>query len=346
MNTLRLCIVGFGNASREFCRVLVEKDEWIKANYNTSVLVTSISTRSKGALINYDGIDLKKALKDVEAFGKFDNNSKDFSKLDTLSLIAESRADVMVELSTLSIYDGQPAITHIETAFKNNMNVITANKGPIAWDYARLKSLANIKKLKFLYETTVMDGTPIFNLVKYTLPGCNILGFKGILNSTTNFVLEEMESGSSYEAAIKEAQRRGFAEANPSLDIDGWDAAAKTCALANVLMNANLTPMKIDRKGIGDITLGDVLKAKSQGKKIKLLSEAYIENGKIIAKVYPSLFNPNEVFYTIDSTTSMLQIKTDLMGELAIIEKAPEILQTAYGIYSDMLNLIRELELI
>lgn len=342
MNTLRLCIVGFGNASREFCRVLNEKGEWIKANYNTNVLVTSISTRSRGALINYDGIDLKKALDDVEKYGKFDNNSKDFSKLDTLSIIAKSKADVMVELSTLSINDGQPAISHIEAAFNNNMNVITANKGPIAWDYARLRDLANSKRLNFLYETTVMDGTPIFNLVKYTLPGCNILGFKGILNSTTNFVLEEMENGLSYEKAVKEAQRRGFAEANPSLDIDGWDAAAKTCALANVLMNADLTPIKIDRKGIGDITLDDVLKAKSQGKKIKLLSEAYIENGKVTAKVYPALFSSDEVFYTIDSTSSILQIKTDLMGELAIIEKAPEILQTAYGIYSDMLNLIQE----
>jgi homoserine dehydrogenase len=334
--------VGFGNAAREFCRILNDKQDWIKDNLGHDIKVNAICTRSKGTLINHNGLNLIDSLNEISSNGSFKENNPYFTKLDTINAIKSSKADVMIELSTLSIIDGQPAINHIETAFNNNMHVITANKGPIAWDYKRLKSISESKNLMFFFETTVMDGTPIFNLVKFTLPGCKVLGFKGIVNSTTNFILEEMEKGIDYTNAILEAQRRGFAEADPSLDIDGWDAAAKTAALANVLMDGNITPLDIERKGISDIDLQKVLEAKKVNKKIKLVSEAFIQNDKVVARVYPDSFDLKDVFSTIDSTSSALSIKTDLMGEVIIIEKDPEIQQTAYGIYSDLLSLIRE----
>ncbi len=199
------------------------------------------------------------------------------------------------------------------------------------------------RNLQFLYETTVMDGTPIFNLVKYTLPGCRVESFKGILNSTTNFVIEEMEKGNSYDEAIKEAQRRGFAEANPELDIEGWDAAAKTTALANVLMDADLTPLDIQREGIENIEMEDIEKALKDNKKIKLLCEGYRENGKVYGRVKPTLVDKSDLFATVDATSSVLSITTDLMGEVVILERNPEIQQTAYGIYSDLLTLLNYL---
>jgi homoserine dehydrogenase len=341
LNSLNLCLVGFGNASKEFCRILIEKDEYLKSTIGYDIKVTAICTQSKGILINHEGLNLGSALKELSESSTFSKNNPYLVNLDTVNAIKASNADVMIELSTLSIKDGQPAITHIETAFDCNMHVITANKGPIAWDYKRLFSMSKKKNLTFLHETTVMDGTPVFNLVKYALPGCKVLGFKGILNTTTNFILEEMENGRDYEESIKEAQRRGFAEADPSLDIDGWDAAAKTAALANVLMDAQISPREIEVKGISNITLKDVLDAKKSNKKIKLISETFISNGNVISKVYPCFFDLGNIFSTVDLTSSMLSITTDLMGEICIIEKDPEIRQTAYGIYSDLLNLIR-----
>lgn len=341
MKMLKLCMVGFGNAGREFCRLLLQKQGEIKEMYNVEVLVTDIATKSKGKLSNKTGIDLHRALKEAEATGRFADDNPDIAKGDSIKTIRSSAADVMIELSTLSIKDGQPAINHIEEAFASGMHVITANKGPVAWAYKRLKGIADSKGLKFLHETTVMDGTPVFNLVKETLPGCRVIGFRGILNSTTNFILEEMEAGKSFDEALKEAQRRGFAEAEPSMDIDGWDAAAKTAAIINVIMGGEHTPMTIERIGISHITKEEIGAARKENRKIKLLCEGCIEEGIIKGRVYPRLFDEKDIFSNIDSTSSIISITTDLMGEICIVERNPEIQQTAYGIYSDVLTLIK-----
>jgi len=341
---INICLVGFGNAAREFCRMLVTKTLEIKASTGYEVKVTAIAGRSKGAIINSKGINLVKALMEAESCGRFDVSAEDTVKMETLQVIENCSANILVELSTLSIYDGEPAITHIETAFKKGMHVITGNKGPIAWKYQKLRDYSKERDLQFLYETTVMDGTPIFNLVKNTLPGCKVLSFKGILNSTTNFVLEEMESGNSYEDAIIEAKRRGFAEEDPTMDIDGWDAAAKTAALLNVLMDTNINPTEIDRQGIAHITLKDIEIAKEKQCKIKLLCEGYIEDNIAKGKVHPVYISNKDILSNIDATSSILGITTDLMGEVQIIEKNPEIQQTAYGIYSDLLTLIKGLK--
>jgi homoserine dehydrogenase len=339
--TINLCIVGFGNASQAFCRLLIDHKTYLEDTLKTSVNVTAIAGRSKGVLMDHRGIDLEKALFEVKSNGVFSLENPQITTGETHELIRHSEADVMIELSTLSIKDGQPAIHYIETAFEAGMHVITANKGPIAWNYRRLMDIAGKNGLSFLHETVVMDGAPIFNLVRETLPGCNILSFKGILNSTTNFILEEMEKGAAYEDAVKSAQLLGFAEADPSLDVEGWDAAAKTCALMNVLMNTDVTPYEIDRQGITHITNQDLSRAADQGGKLKLLCEAFHDGHRFIGRVYPSLIRRDDLFSTIDATTSILSIQTDLMGEICIVERNPKIEQTGYGIFSDLLTLIK-----
>lgn len=344
MENIKLCIIGFGNAARAFCRILIDKSDEIERTYGCKVMVTAVAGRTKGNLMDSKGIEIRKMLEAVKSTGKLSGSKEELLDCQSDEIVESCHADVMVELSTLSIADGQPAIRHIEKAFGRGMHVITANKGPIAWDFERLNDMADNKKRVFLYETTVMDGTPVFNMVRETLPGCKVLSFKGILNSTTNFILEEMERGSAYEEAVKEAQRRGFAEADPSLDVDGWDAAAKTAAIANVLLKAGLRPTDIDRTGIGAITISEIKDAKKQDKKIKLLCEGYLENGKVVGKVHPVLLDRNDIFSNIDATSSILSITTDMMGEISIIEKDPEIEQTAYGIYSDLLTLLKRLK--
>ena len=341
--SISICLIGFGNASKAFCRMFLNKKEHIFALTGYDVKITALGTKTKGSLLNMQGIDLQKALDEVELLGGFNKENPFYTEYKGVDLIQQSKADILIELSTLSIIDGQPAIKHIETALQNGTHVITANKGPLAWAYNRLKNIAQNNNLHFLHETTVMDGTPVFNLVKETLPGCTILSFRGILNSTTNFILEQMEKGFGLDQSIKEAQSKGFAESDPSLDIDGWDAAAKTAALANVLMGANLTPMDIDRTGISHITLDDVLSAKAENKKIKLVCEGFIDGANIIGKVHPIFIDNTHIFSNIDSTSSILTIRSDLMGSISIVEQNPEIQQTAYGIYSDLLTLLKDL---
>jgi len=340
---INICLVGFGNVAQEFCRMLITKNEELIDTMGCTVKVIAIAGRSKGTIINSSGIDLQKMLIDVKKTGRVNEHNEDDAQMDVLQVLRSCGANVLVELTTLSIYDGEPAITHIEAAFDRGMHVITGNKGPIAFKYKELRDNAKGKGLQFLYETTVMDGTPVFNFVKYTLPGCKVMSFRGILNSTTNFVLEEMEKGNSYANAIEEAKRRGFAEKDPSTDIDGWDAAAKTAALLNVLMDANISPKEIDRQGISHVTLEDIKRAKDKQCKIKLICEGYVENHKAKGKVHLVYINDNDILSRIDATSSILCLTTDLMGEVQIVEKNPELQQTAYGIYSDLLTLIKNL---
>ena len=185
-DTIKLAIVGFGNSAQAFARLLIQKVGEVKDTYGKEVLVTAIAGNRKGSIINHDGIDLSAVLETVQSQGVFDNPLA----MSTFELIERSGADVVIELSPLSIESGQPAIDHIRTAFSNGMHVITANKGPIAWALKELSETAQKAGKHFLYETTVMDGAPVFNLVKHTLRGCKILSFEDILNTTTNFILE------------------------------------------------------------------------------------------------------------------------------------------------------------
>lgn len=341
---LSICMIGFGNAGRAFCKMLLEQSHKIKETYDYEVIINTIATRSKGTLYAPGGVDIAEALKEAETFGKFSADNPQLMQLSSIEAIKNSKADVLVELSTLSIKDGQPAMFHMETAIENHMHIITANKGPIAWAYKRLKGLADFKGLSFLHETVVLDGAPVFNMVRNNLPGCKVLSFKGIVNSTTNFIMEEMEAGSDFDSALKEAQRRGFAESDPSLDIDGWDAVGKTAALINVLMDGNVTPPDIDRIGIAHITAKDLADAKNKGGKLKLLCEGFYDGNTIKGRVYPGFVNNEDIFSNVDSTTSILSITTDLMGEICMVERNPEIEQTAYGVFSDLLTLIGRLK--
>ncbi|MGI6257125.1 MAG: hypothetical protein ACOYJU_03565 [Anaerovoracaceae bacterium] len=337
---LRLAILGFGNAGRAFARLLLEKQGEVEAKYGIAIRVVAIATKSRGSLVNPSGVDLEKACRDIEELGRFDEEQTGYCQRTAMDIVEEVAYDVLFELTPLDIFSGQPAIAHIEKAFLRGAHAISANKGPIAWDYARLRSLAAEQGCLFFFETAVMDGTPIFNLAEDALKFCKVTEVKGILNSTTNYVLEELAKGEDYDKVIEEGKRRGFIEADPAMDIEGYDAAAKTTALLNVLMDAGITPLDIDRKGIEEIRVEDIKKAEEKGMTIKLMCNGKIEDGKVKGAVRPEEIPKTELLATIDGTSSALSITTDLMGTVSIIEHAPEIEQTAYGIFSDLVRVL------
>lgn len=338
----KLALLGFGNAGQAFAEMLINKHEKIKDRYGFDVIVTAIATNTKGNLINPQGIDLREALDDLKKCGKFCNEEQ-LSKMSTLEIVAEADYDVAIEMTPLNIFTGQPAIDHIETAFKRKKDVITANKGPIAWRFAKLREMAVTQGCKFFYETTVMDGTPVFNLTDKTLQMAEVTEVSGILNSTTNFILEELAAGAEYDDIMQRGREMGFVEADPAMDIEGYDAAAKITALLNVLMDAGITPDMVDRKGIEDITVEDITAAESRGNVIKLLCKGYRSpEGEIIATVKPEEIPKTDLLASIDSTTSVVSITTDLMKKVSVVEHQPEIEQTAYGVFGDLLRVLSE----
>jgi homoserine dehydrogenase len=339
MKEIRLALLGFGNAGQAFAELLIQKEEELAGTLGARVLVVAIATKSKGTLMEGKGIPLKKILEEIREYGRF----SDSINMTAMEIAENAEYDVLVELTPLDIFSGEPAIQHIKAAIFRRKHAITANKGPVAWAYRELKDLAMEKGVDFFCETTVMDGTPIFNLVEETLPFCKVTRIDGILNTTTNFVLEEMAKGVPYDQVIAEGKRRGFVEADPTTDIEGWDAAAKVAALMNVLMDAGMTPLEVDRKGIEDVTLEQIQEAAGRGKVIKLLCRGELLDGKPVGSVRPVETDRGDLLATIDGTSSVVSITTDLMGTISIVEHNPEIEQTAFGIFSDMIRVIRNL---
>lgn len=341
---MKICMAGFGNVGVRFARLLLEKAGQLSEEFDCRAVVTGVCTRSRGTMINGRGLDLGALLIMKEELGGFAPEHPDFvPECGALEMIERCGADVFIELSTLSIDDGEPASSYIRAALEKGMDVITANKGPEAWHYDELKSLASSLGRRYLFETAVLDGTPLFNMARHCLLGNKITAVRGILNTTTNFILGELEKGGCYDEAVAEAQRRQFAEADPSMDVDGWDGAAKICALANVLMDAKATPRDVKVKSLRGVTAGDIAEARKNGGRLKYICKAERdEDGTLSLSVEPAFVAFDDPACVVNGTSNIITISTDLAGDFSIIEKDPEILQTAYGVYSDLLTLISE----
>jgi len=259
------------------------------------------------------------------------------------AFLRRARAEVAIELTTLNPETGEPAISHIRAAFARRMHVITANKGPIAHAYGALCEEARRAGVEFRFESTVMDGAPVFNMVRNNLPGCKIRGFTGVLNSTTNVAIEAMREGRTLGEGIEHAQRIGIAEADASYDIEGWDAAAKVAALANVLMDARVTPLDVDRRGIARLTPEKLLALKAQSKTVRLVGRARSTSGGVKLRVRAEVIAESDVLASARGTSSLLLLDTDLMGTVGTVEINPGVEQTAYGVFSDLIDIARTL---
>ena len=249
-----------------------------------------------------------------------------------------ARPDVVIELTTLNAVTGEPAITHIRKAFERNAHVVTANKGPIAVAFHDLCAQRG-RRCRVPLRVDVHGWPPVFNMVRNNLPGVQILGFTGVLNSTTKIAIAAMQRGLSMATGIAEAQSLGVAEADASNDIDGWDSAAKTAALANVLMDARITPRDVERTGIGHLTPEYVQSLAANGKTVCLVSRA--ENGQFLVR--PEEVEHNSLLAGVTGTSNLLLLHTDLMGTVGTVSISPGVDQTAYGVFSDVVDIARSL---
>jgi homoserine dehydrogenase len=253
--------------------------------------------------------------------------------------LAAARADVLFEATSLNLDRGQPAVDHIRAALEHGAHAITANKGPIVHAYRELRDLAAARGKRFLFESTVMDGAPIFSLFDQ-LPVIHLQGFHGILNSTTNVILSEMETGLTFDEALKKAQALGIAETDAAHDIDGWDAVVKAAALITVLMDVPIRLEEIAREGIRDLTPQALGNARRDGWPFKLVCRARRAGDGVKASVAPEKVLATSPMARISGTSSYIHFETDILPGLAITEENPGVDTTAYGMLADFVRAV------
>jgi len=345
--TFELLLVGFGHVAQRFVTLLEEQRTPLARDYGIAVRGVGIVTRRHGRAFAARGLDagaLARRAERGEPIGRASGAAAAalIPEVARRHPAARQRRLVVVETTTLDIARGQPAIDHVRAALTSGAHVITANKGPAAFAYRALAQTARRAGRRFLFEGAVMDGIPIFNLVRETLPAVEILGFRGVVNSTTNYILTAMEAGQAFDEALAEMQGAGIAEADASLDVDGWDAAAKTAALANVLLGARLTPQTIERQGIGASTGRRATAARAAGRRLKLVARAGRERGAVTARVALEELPDDDLLAGLEGQQNAIVFHTDLLGEIAVVQRGGGLTQTAYALLSDLVTIGRD----
>ena len=345
-----LVLIGFGTVARRFVKLLGETADRLDFSWK----IVGISTRRHGSVVDPAGVDTRRAIAAVEgrhSLDRLDPSPRERSGIDVIRQVADLMADdaaegrlICIETTVLDIDRGEPAVAHVRAALEGQAHVVTANKGPAAFAYHELDALAESVDRSFFFEGAVMDGVPVFNLVRETMPAITVEGFRGVINTTCNYILSELERGAEFDGALAEMQSRGIAEADPTLDIDGWDAAAKTAALVNVLMGSVITPHQVQRTGIRDVTGLDVRDAIARDKRIRLVASASRHGGKVRARVEPEMLDRQDPLSGLVDLNNALYLTTDLLGEVGIVQRGGSLTQTAYALLSDVSRISQRLK--
>jgi homoserine dehydrogenase len=340
---MRIALLGCGNVGTRLIKLLAAKDDALRREHDLAITISGAYTRSAGGWVAPAGL----APVVVAASGwpgaapgeRLPEGAQPFSG-DSLSFAESAPADLLVEITTLNPADGQPALDHARAALRAGKHVATANKGPIAHGLRELRALAAERGLGLRFESTVMDGTPIINMMEFSLPVTEVVSFRGLLNSTSNYVLSLMSGGMSLEDAVREAQRAGVAEADPSNDLDGWDASVKATVLANALMGADLRPQDVRRIGLGADAMVAAIAARQPDQTIKQVVEGRREDdGAVVAEVKLLALPPSDTLAHLTGMETAVRLVTDTMQELTLIEGEGDPTQTAMGVLSDIVNI-------
>ena len=333
---MRIILIGYGIVGQSFTKLLLSKLVDLSNLYGMKPRIVAC-VDNKGSAIDTSGLDIQRLLetkKNKGTVGEYYSNKT--SRLEPLQIIENIDAEIVLELTPTNLTDGEPGLSHITSAMKYGKNVITVNKGPLSVAFSSLIELANYNGIMFKFSGTVGGGTPILEFAKRCLKGDRIVSFKGILNGTTNFILSKMEEGLTFKNALKDAQIKGYAETVPSLDIDGFDAAAKLVIMANWLMGMKVALEDVNRNGITKVKTQEVTKAIKKGNAIKLIASC--ENKRLVVKpMEVSKLDPICVNGTLNSVTFSLEYA----GNQTIIGRGAGGIETASAVLRDMIE-IRE----
>ncbi|WP_294390815.1 homoserine dehydrogenase [uncultured Clostridium sp.] len=333
---MEIGIIGFGGVGQSLIKLLVKKRKYIFEKYNLDIKVKYI-VKSDGGIYKANGIDLEELLEFINKNKSIKEHILWKSNLSIQEVIKNNDIDTLIELTSTNIETGEPGLTHIKRALESKINVVTGNKGPIILKYKELKEIADKNSVELKVGCTTGGALPSINGGLYDVAGSEIQAIEGILNGTTNYILSKMTNDNvTYEESLKQAQKNGIAEANPSLDILGYDTACKIIILSNVLMDTNIKLEDIEIKGITEVTLEDIEKAKVENKKLKLIGKVEKIDNMIKAYVKPIIINENHPLYFVDYKNKGVYFKTDTLGDISIIGGASGTMNAAASILRDV----------
>jgi homoserine dehydrogenase len=334
----RLVVVGFGNVGQGVARVLRDRGEDLARQYGVRAKVVAVSDPLRGNVYDPEGLAPEDLINAVEEDGDLDQMMAHAPGSDALDAIATSNADVVIELSYTDLVTGEPALSHVRRALEYGRHVVTTNKGPLALHYGELSRLASENGVMLGVEGTVMSGTPVLHLGREMLAPAGIRRVEGILNGTTNYILSRMEVGEGYEEALRDAQERGYAEADPTGDVEGFDAAAKVAILANLLMGEPLALTDVRREGITGLDAGEIASAPNAGHRWKLVGKVErAEDGKVAASVGPTPVALEHPLASVRGAMNALTFTTDLLGDVTVVGPGAGREETAYAVIGDLL---------
>ena len=338
MNSLRVAVLGYGTVARALAAMLADLAPRLREERGVSFTFTAALTKRHGGWLHAKGLSPEALHASGWPGGAVPAGAQPFSG-PALDLIASCEADVLVELTPLAPLDGEPARTHLENALLRGLHVVTANKGPIAHSLSHLKSLARARGKQLRFESTVMDGAPLFNLRERCLPGTRVIRLRGVLNATSSHVSERLAHGDGLDAAIRDAQRLGITETDPAHDLDGWDSAVKAAVLANALMDGHIRPQDVRRQGCGAEALREMVAAVPPGTHVRQLVEIdHTATGSVSASVRVAALKPGSFLASLRGMETAVTLSTDTMQELTIVEGEGGPGQTAFGLITDLLE--------
>jgi len=344
--THKLALIGFGNVGQGFAEILRDKKEFLYETEELTTKIVAIADINKGSIYHPDGLDISTVLDVLEGTGTIENYPACEGLMtgwNSLKTIQETNADTIIEVSFTDVNTGQPAIDYCKAAFNSGKNVVMTNKGPVALAFKELMELARRKGVYWGFEGTVMSGTPALRMPVTTLAGNEITEIRGILNGTTNYILTKMEEdGISFKEALKQAQELGYAEADPTNDIEGYDARYKIVILANYLMGANLNVKDVICKGITNLTLKEIETAKMERKRWKLLAKATKRGEQICASIAPEKVELLDPLASISGAVNAVTYECDLLGPVTLSGAGAGKRETGFSLLIDLISIHRQ----
>ena len=330
---MRIILIGYGVIGQNLTKLLISKSIDLYNLYGIKPRIVACVDKG-GSALDPSGLDLQRLLEVKKSTGTVANYAKENNSLDPIQIIESTDAEILLELTPTNLEDGEPGLTNITTAMKYGKNIITANKGPLSVAFPSLVELANYNGVMFRFSGTVGGGTPVLEFAKRCLKGDRIVSFRGILNGTTNYILSKMQEGLSFDEALTDAKKKGYVEANPSLDIDGFDAAAKLVIMANWLIGLKVTIDNVSRKGISEIKKEDITNAEKENMIIKLIAKC--ENKKLV--VEPTKISKNDPL-CVNGTLNAVTFSLEHSGDQTIVGRGAGGIETASAVLRDMIEI-------
>lgn len=347
MKHVRLSIVGFGVVGQGFAELLATRRQWLHHTHDVDVRVVSVANAHSGFVYREEGLELATLLELAAAKRPLTEHAGVRHWASALEGLQQTgnTGDVLAEATGTNLRDAEPGLSHIRLALTRKMHVITANKGPGALAANELLSLAQHNGVQLRMEATVMAGTPVLSSVLDGMAGARVRAIRGILNGTTNYILSAMAEGRDYASVLAEAQAQGYAEADPTADVEGYDAVAKTLILAALVFGHTLKPAQVARSGITTITPEEMLQAIKEEKRIKLIASLQaisdLANTPLEARVAPMALPLSDPLARVDGVMNAITFESDTLSQVTIIGPGAGRLQTGQGLLADLIAVIR-----